>query len=125
MKNTINNTNTNELNLINIGLIMNIGLYKIQIEKIQTIFSKYLEVENAILFGSRAKGNFRKNSDIDIALKGDISLSIRNKIFNDLEELNLYCDVDLVVFDKIDNQELIKHIERVGISLFNRNDYSQ
>ena len=112
--------------LINIELnLMNIGLSEIQVEKMQTIFSKYLEVESAILFGSRAKGNFRNNSDIDIVLNGDISLTIRNKIFNDLEELDLPCEIDLIIFDKIDNQELIKHIENVGISLFDRNENPQ
>jgi predicted nucleotidyltransferase len=103
--------------------LINIGLSKKKKKKMQKIFLKYLEIENAILFGSRAKGNFRNNSDIDIALNGDISLTIRNKIFNDLEELNLPFEIDLIIFNKIDNPELIRHIERVGISFYTRESY--
>ena len=34
-------------------------------------FSKYPEIEEVILFGSRAKGNYKKGSDIDLAIKGE------------------------------------------------------
>lgn len=42
------------------------GLDTEDIEAINKVFSKYSEIENAILYGSRAKGNYRNDSDIDL-----------------------------------------------------------
>jgi len=99
---------------------MDIGLSDLQIEKIRAIFSKYSELENVILFGSRAKGDYKNNSDIDIALKGNVSFTIRNKIFNDIEELYLPFYTDVIIYSQIDNQDLIHHIERVGVSIYDK-----
>ena len=99
---------------------MDTGLSEIQIENIKSVFAKYSELEDVILFGSRAKGNYKNNSDIDIALKGDIWFTIKNKIFNDIEELFLPFYVDIIIYSQINNQDLKAHIERVGISIYNK-----
>jgi predicted nucleotidyltransferase len=74
-----------------------------------------------IIFGSRAKGNFRRGSDIDIALKGEhISFELVAGLqtrFN--QEMPVPHHVDLVHYESISNQDLIDHIDRVGISIVN------
>ena len=97
---------------------LEIGLTDILIEKIQNVFSKYKEIESAIVFGSRAKGNYRNGSDIDIALKGEISFDLRTKIALALDEIEIPFEIDLKVFNTISNQELIEHINRVGVSIY-------
>ena len=84
----------------------------------QTIFEilqKYSKVENVLLFGSRAKGIFHKGSDLDLAINDkDISFKTLCKIKSDFEESSLPYRVDIVDINAITNNELLKHIQRVG-----------
>jgi len=77
------------------------------------------EICDVIIFGSRAKGTFKKGSDIDIALKGkSISFELIAGLqtrFN--QEMPIPHHVDLVHYESISNQDLIDHIDRVGISI--------
>ncbi|MBL7558975.1 restriction endonuclease subunit S [Olleya sp. YSTF-M6] len=97
------------------------GLEQEDIDKINSVFSKYPEVEKAILYGSRAKGNYKPHSDIDITLVGKtLTLSQQFSIETDLDDLLLPYKMDISIFHKIENEDLINHIIRVGISLYNR-----
>lgn len=75
-------------------------------------------VSEVILYGSRAKGNYKPASDIDICLKGsELTQSDINSLMTKLDELNLPWIVDLTGYNIITNTDLIEHIERVGIRL--------
>ena len=94
---------------------MKFGLKYHIIEKIQSIFVKYPDLQQVILYGSRAKGDYRNGSDIDITLKGKgLNLQIQNKIDLELDDLLLPYKFDISIFDKIENQNLKDHIDRVG-----------
>lgn len=98
---------------------MKFGLNETTIEKINSVFAKYPFVEKAILYGSRAKGNFKNGSDIDITLKGDkLKLPSLLTIMNDLDELNLPYKIDLSVYSAISNNDLLEHINRVGVIFY-------
>jgi predicted nucleotidyltransferase len=98
---------------------MKYGLKENIIKKIQIAFSAFPEVDEAVLYGSRAKGNFKPGSDIDLTWKGDhLNLSVMNKISMLLDDLLLPYTLDLSIYHQIDNTELIDHIERVGISFY-------
>lgn len=100
---------------------MEFGLEKEGINNIIGIFSAFPEVDEVILYGSRAKGNYNIGSDIDLAIKGrQLTLSLLNKMSLKLDELYLPFMFDLSIFSQIDNPELIDHINRVGISLYRR-----
>ncbi|SHN22190.1 Nucleotidyltransferase domain-containing protein [Cyclobacterium lianum] len=91
------------------------GLSAMSIEGIQSVFSRYPEIEKAILYGSRAKGNFRKGSDIDRTLEGRLlTLTLLNQIDTELDELLLPYHIDLSIRHKIKNTDLLDHIDRVG-----------
>ena len=47
---------------------MKFGLKDITIQKIQQVLAAFPQVEEAILYGSRAKGNYKDGSDIDLTL---------------------------------------------------------
>ena len=71
------------------------------LEKIHGIFKQYPQVERAILSGSRAIGNYRNGSDIDLTLCGEgLTHSVRTKIDFDLDDLLLPYTIDLSVFSK-------------------------
>lgn len=98
------------------------GLKITTIQSIQDVFKKYPEVEKAILYGSRAKGNYKPGSDIDLTLIGDkLNLTILQKIENELDDLLLPYKIDLSIHKQIKNTELLEHIAWVGI-IFYRNE---
>lgn len=97
------------------------GLKEIHIKKITSVLEKYPDIYKAILYGSRAKGNYRDSSDIDISLVGDeLNLSTLLRIETELDDLLLPYNTDISIFHKIENQELIDHIKRVGIVLYEK-----
>ncbi len=108
----MNNQNENEL-------------YGVPIEVIDSIIStirKNKKVKKIVLFGSRAKGNYKKGSDIDIAVfSKNLSYSEFMKIKVDLGELMLPYTIDVVDYNALTNIDLLRHIERVGIILFKSN----
>jgi predicted nucleotidyltransferase len=92
------------------------GLSQEELESIIKALASEKKVTQAILFGSRAKGNFRTGSDIDIALKGEnLGLSELNSLYAALDELPLIYKFDLVIFNRITEAALVEHIERVGV----------
>ena len=100
---------------------MKFGLSEETINKINAIFSKYPEVEIVIIYGSRAKGDYREGSDIDITLKGkDLTNKILSKIQGDLDDLNNPYLFDVSIFDHLQSPDLEDHIKRVGQIFYNR-----
>ncbi|MBU3822506.1 restriction endonuclease subunit S [Flavobacteriaceae bacterium XHP0103] len=95
------------------------GLKPHTIQAIQNVFAKYSNIEKAILYGSRAKGNYRNGSDIDLTLVGkNLTLSEQFSIETELDDLLLPYKIDLSIYYKIENQDLIDHIDRVGIVFY-------
>ncbi|MEA1911047.1 MAG: nucleotidyltransferase domain-containing protein [Spirochaetota bacterium] len=97
------------------------GLEENTIYKIKEIFSKYSKIEEVILYGSRAKGNYHNGSDIDITLKGK-ELTLSNSVYpieDELDELYLPYMFDISIYSHIKDQNLIDHISRVGKVFYN------
>lgn len=97
------------------------GLPEESIAKICNIFSQYPQIENIVLYGSRAKGNYRPGSDIDLSILAEnLTLSDLLAIENQIDDLLLPWSVDLSPPHKIDNPALVEHINRVGVPFCNR-----
>jgi uncharacterized protein len=101
---------------------MTFGLAEKDIETIKSVFSRFAQVEEVLIFGSRAKGNYKKGSDIDLAIKGkNVTDNIVSKIYGILEdEILLPYKFDVVNYAAISNPEFIDHINRVGISFYQK-----
>lgn len=98
---------------------MNHGLSDETVRRMVTVFSHYPEIEKAVLYGSRAKGNFRNGSDIDLTLIGEkLDSKILGRIDWELDDLLLPYKIDLSLFSKLTHPELIEHIRRVGIIFY-------
>jgi predicted nucleotidyltransferase len=98
------------------------GLPESDLGLIITELSNNKNIDEAILFGSRAKGNYKNGSDIDIALKGEgINLNDILDLSIAVEKLNLPYKLDLIIYNRIKENALIGHINRVGVLLFKRN----
>ncbi len=94
---------------------MNFGLNENTIIKINSVFENHSEIEEVIIYGSRAKGNFRNGSDIDLTIKGEnIKYEILSKINQEIDDLNTPYMFDISIFKDLDSKELIEHINRAG-----------
>lgn len=75
----------------------------------------------ATVYGSRAKGNFRPGSDIDLTLEGpELTFRDLTRISTALDDLMLPWKIDLSLLSHMDNPALRQHIERVGKPLWVR-----
>ena len=98
------------------------GLPLSTIQKILTVLSHHNQVEQAILYGSRAKGNYKKGSDIYLTLLGGVGLTLQIlfRILNDLDELSLPYTFDLSIFNDITDPDVIEHIQHVGVIFYKK-----
>lgn len=94
----------------------NFGLDSSTIKKIRLIFANYPSIEKVILYGSRAIGNYRSGSDIDLTLLApQLTTSDLLRIENELDDLLLPYQIDLSLYHQIENDDLLEHIQRVGV----------
>jgi len=100
---------------------MKFGLADTVIKKMESVFETNPRIEKAVLFGSRAKGNFKEGSDIDLAIKGsDFTFDDLLKLSGKLDDLNLVYKIDLLDYAKISEPDLKDHINRVGMEFYKR-----
>jgi predicted nucleotidyltransferase len=92
---------------------MKFGLSDEDINKINNILKEY-PIEKAIIFGSRAKGNYKDGSDIDLAILADIKFKELLEIKVRYDELFIPYKLDIIDYKKIKSKELKEHIKRVG-----------
>lgn len=97
------------------------GLKKTTIDRMHDVFMKHRQITQVVLYGSRAMGNYRHGSDIDLTLIGDeLTYMQLSRIETDLDELMLPYTIDLSLFHHIDNQDLVDHIKKEGKVFYTR-----
>jgi predicted nucleotidyltransferase len=96
------------------------GLDLATLDAIRAVLRGHGEITEARLFGSRAKGTERPESDIDIALYGSIDELVAEAVAEDLEELPLPYRFDVKAYDATKSPALKEHIDRVGRSIYRR-----
>ena len=103
-------------------MTLRFGLKEASIQKICAVLARYPQVEQAILYGSRAKGNYKNGSDIDLTLRGGsgLTLHVLYRIMNELDDLLLPYTIDLSILADIGDPDLIEHIQRVGITFYEK-----
>ncbi len=98
---------------------MRYGLPEEHIKIILDYIARYSEIEEAVLFGSRALGTYKSGSDVDIALKGNevdsfLTAHLKSQIE---EETCLPYFFDFVAYSKLSHKDLISHIDKCGVVL--------
>ena len=83
---------------------------------------KFSEIEKAVIFGSRAMGNYKKGSDIDLVIMGN---KVTNNILINLYDyLNEVCPIpyffDLLHYENINNEKLKEHINNYGKVIYEK-----
>lgn len=93
------------------------GIPNALLQKMSETFSKYPDIQKVTLFGSRATGNFRNGSDIDLSIstqKPDLIATLRIE----LDDLNSPYLIDLVDENNLTNQALLKQIRESGVVIY-------
>lgn len=96
------------------------GLNDSEREMICAVLARHVGVAEAKIFGSRAKGTSRPNSDVDIAVWGTASFGVLASISGELDDLPLPYRFDVVAYEALQNQPLREHIDRVGKTFYTR-----
>lgn len=92
------------------------GLSADVIDRLSLVFKKVPKIEKVILYGSRAKGNFKPGSDIDLTVVAPtMTLPDLLALENEIDDLLLPYKVDLSLYHTLDHPDLLEHIERVGV----------
>lgn len=99
-----------------------LGISDKLLEDIVNIISKEKNIVKASIFGSRARGDYRKNSDIDICIYGQLDNIQFNLLIDKLKQLNTPLDFDVVNFDKIKKEELKNNIIKDGVIIYEGKD---
>ena len=90
----------------------------------QQLLASNANIDKALLYGSRAKGTFKDFSDVDIALVG-VSLS-RVDLFrlnSSFYDSTFPYEVDFSILSKLKNEDLIDHISRRGVVIYEKNKH--
>jgi uncharacterized protein len=97
------------------------GLKDKILQEISSVFQSFPEIDSVVIYGSRAKGNYKTGSDIDLTFKGKhLTLNTINKVSLKLDNLYLPWKFDLSIYSQIDNPELIDQIDRVGLVFYSK-----
>ena len=105
-------------------MTLRFGLKEPSIRKICGVFAKYPQIEKAVIYGSRAKGNYKNGSDIDLTLYGgnDLTLPVLYAIMDQIDDLLLPYTIDLSLFSSISDPDVIEHIQRVGVTFYEKGE---
>jgi predicted nucleotidyltransferase len=101
---------------------MQFGLPDHTLKAIRTILVKYSNIQSAILYGSRAKGNYKTGSDIDITLQVDDTFCYTDllQVIGDFDDSDIPYMVDVSDYRKLQDENLRDHIMRVGKFLYKK-----
>lgn len=91
------------------------GLDEAACRAIEMVFANTSGLEMVVLYGSRAKGTFRANSDIDLAIHGRAD---PEALALELDELPLPWTFDVRSYEAIRSRALREHVDRIGIEIW-------
>lgn len=95
---------------------MMFGIKNIVLEEIVALGNKYM-VDKIILFGSRARGDFRRTSDIDLAVAGG---DFTNFALDVEETTSTLLKFDVVNLDGPVQEELLNNIQKEGVVIYEK-----
>lgn len=88
-------------------------------DDVKNIAAKYEAIEKVVLFGSRARGDNREKSDIDIAVfPREYPFKQEAAFWIEIEDIDTLLKFDIVVVNEDTEKELIENIEVDGVILY-------
>jgi len=97
------------------------GLSSLTLNKLDSVFKDHTSIEAVVLYGSRAKGCYKRGSDIDLTIKGTLlSFSELMQLEDEIDELYLPYQVDLSQYEALENTDLLDHINQLGVIIYSK-----
>lgn len=102
------------------------GLSARQLEAMRQILAPFVEaIERVDLFGSRANGKYRPNSDLDLVIHGSLSQKTVDQLGTLFKESSLPFTVDVKSYELTHYAPLKAHMDKVACTLFIKSDLSE
>jgi len=98
---------------------MNFGLPQDIIESLRREIQKEENVTRVVIFGSRARGDYNFNSDIDLAIYSEGKLP--PELLQDLEEAAGIYKIDVIDMNTSPDEKIRRRIEKQGVEFYHRN----
>ena len=90
------------------------------LRELVAVFRRYPDLEQVILFGSRATGRATERSDIDLATRGILDRHRLGRLSLDLDEIPIPQECGVQAYEQIRHAPLKTHIDRWGIPIYQR-----
>lgn len=87
---------------------------------LKEFFKIFPQIKQVKIYGSRAKGNYKKGSDIDFAVYGNLDFNLLSKISGEIDELPTPYKFDITHYETIQHTPLKEHIDKVGKIFFTK-----
>ena len=110
---------------MNLETATRLGLSQTTLDKLNSVFRQHSAIDSVLIYGSRAKGTYRPGSDIDLTIKGSsLDFAEMMQIEDQIDDLYLPYTVDLSQYEQLTNTDLIAHIDRIGVVIYDKNAQS-
>lgn len=93
------------------------GIKEKSYQEILEVFKQIPEIKQVVLFGSRARGDYKQTSDIDLAVTFK-EIDKKLLLIHKLEEINCILKFDVLNIEKISKKELKENIQKEGIVIY-------
>ncbi len=97
------------------------GIYPKSHSEIIKIIENCNSIDEVIIYGSRAKGNFKEGSDIDLTIKGAVTDEDFSALWHALDDSYIPYKFDISIYNQLKSESLLQHINRVGKVFYKRN----
>ena len=95
------------------------GISQRFIHELQSYCSENDQIEKVLLFGSRARGDFHRSSDIDLAFfTKKSSHTAQNLIEHRIQEMPTPLKVDIIFFNRLAKEKMISNIKKEGVAIY-------
>ncbi len=96
----------------------NFGINDSSYEEMMTLFKSFDDLDEVYIFGSRARGDYKSTSDIDLAINASSDIKLR--LLNKLEDIRCILKFDVINVNNIGNEKLLENIKKEGILIYKK-----
>lgn len=97
--------------------LMNGALNEVLLQSICVIAEKYA-IRRIVLFGSRARGDHKPTSDIDLAVYPAVDFARQGCFFSEIDDLPTLLKIDLILINENTDGRLLENIKKEGVVIY-------
>jgi len=107
------------MQIMNNGSYLTFGLSAAILDELRLVFSRFSAVDRVLIYGSRARGDFRPGSDIDLlVLAPTMAAPELARLWMALDDLPIIFRLDVSLCQEVDNPKLMRNMLADGVTLY-------